>query len=67
MFSNKIICSCANCGHCFEFKDAGERVRKLYNINVKEKVCPNCGSVQFENIADYKYLDKFLFFRTIVE
>ena len=53
---------CTQCGTIFDYKDAKVVERKLYNVTVPEKVCPNCGSHGIEDIYHWRYLDKFLKF-----
>ena len=58
--AKKIQCTCANCREIFDFNNARIVERLLYNIPIKEKVCPNCGSKGFTKIKDIKWFDKYL-------
>jgi len=54
---------CTNCGKIFDYSEAKETERKLYDIvTVKEKRCPECNSQGIEDMYHWKYLDKFLKF-----
>lgn len=53
---------CTNCGKIFDYKDAKVIERKLYNITIPKKVCPDCKSQAIEDMYHWRYLDKFLKF-----
>lgn len=53
------------CNHCrkfFQYEDTKEVERKLYNVTIKNKTCPYCGSTAIEDVYHQRYLDKFLKF-----
>ena len=58
----QLTCNCGACGNVFDYKDLKIVDRKLYNISTKEKVCPKCGSTQWESLQQHRYLDRFLKF-----
>lgn len=53
---------CTRCGNIFDYKDAKEVERPLYNTTTKEKHCPKCDSYAIEDMQHWKYYDKFLKF-----
>lgn len=58
----QLTCNCGACGNTFDYKDLKIVDRKLYNISIKEKVCPRCGAAQWEALQQRRYLDRFLKF-----
>ena len=52
--------SCCSCNHHFDIKDAAVRYRKYGNVEIREKVCPQCGGT-FRSIELPREFDKYLY------
>ena len=51
---------CNRCHRSFNIKDAAVKSKKMYNVDIKEKVCPECGG-SFRSIQPPGDLDKYLY------
>ena len=58
----QLTCNCGVCGNVFDYDKLKIVERKLYNISTQEKVCPNCGSCQWEVLQHRRFLDRYLKF-----
>lgn len=56
---NKKKCLCLSCENIFSIEDAAKAKRKLYNIEIEEKRCPECNG-DFKILYVPRSLDKYL-------
>jgi len=59
-FFKRTTCVCGHCGEVFEYQDARSSPRKLYNVEINEKVCPHCGRLGFTRFTQQPWLDRFI-------
>lgn len=62
-FYKNTTCICGHCGEIFDYEESrsSPKTRKLYNIEIKETVCPKCGNSGFTKASMQKWFDKYLF------
>lgn len=59
MEQNK-LCLCGKCRQWFDFSEAVERERTVYNnVSITEKVCPYCNNLGYSAKEHEKFMRKF--------